>query len=190
MAEHPAESMKFKVTQIKNDINSEPERDFRILTLDKIFAWIDKKDYDPSIKQELKKMVSRYPHSAYPSFGKNFQKHLAAAQRAVRKNRPLFVGELGDSNYKKLDSLDGEFKAPEIKINDSGKNLNLPSVKSTPNDFDDFEILENKTDNNDEKNVLIERKPDENKKSIESNKIESKDNSVPYGMREISDDEF
>ena len=64
MADHSAESMKFKVTQFKNEEDTQPSRDFRILTLDKIFAWIDKKDYDERVKEELKKMISKYPHSA------------------------------------------------------------------------------------------------------------------------------
>ena len=33
----------------------------------------------------------------------------------ARKDRPLFVGELGDDNYKKLDSLSEDFKSPDLK---------------------------------------------------------------------------
>ena len=166
MAEHSAESMKFKVTQLKNDNDTEYNRDFRILSLDKILAWIDKKDYDETVKKELKRMIKSYPHSAYATFGKNFQKHLAAAQKAARKNRPMFVGELGDSNYKKLDSLDGEFKAPEPKINPENKPT-LPSVKSVKNDFDDLDFLDD--------DVCVEKKHEENKNEILKQELENLD---------------
>ena len=140
MPDHSAESMKFKVTQLKNEKDTQPSHDFRILTLDKIFAWIDKRGYDETVKEELKKMVSKYPHSAYSNFGKNFQSNLAIAQKAAHKNRPLFVGELGDSNYKRLDSLNDDFKKPEPK------NMSLPSIKSIKNDFDEMDMPEiNKT---------------------------------------------
>jgi hypothetical protein len=136
MADHSAESMKFKVTQFKNEEDTQPNHDFRILTLDKIFDWIDRKDYDERVKEELKKMISKYPHSAYSKFGKNFQKNLSIAQKAANKNRPLFVGELGDNNYKRLDSLNDDFKRPEPK------KMSLPSVKSIKNDFDEMDMPE------------------------------------------------
>ena len=114
MSHHSAESINFKVVNLNNP-DREDQRDFRMLTLDKVFAWIDKKEYDESIKNELKKMVSKYPSNAYSSFGKNFRNHLSKAQMLARKDRPLFVGELGDDNYKKLDSLSEDFKSPDFK---------------------------------------------------------------------------
>jgi hypothetical protein len=172
MSDHAAESMKFKVTQLKSEEDTQPNRDFRILTLDKIFAWIDKKDYDEKVKEELKKMISKYPHSAYSKFGKNFQKNLSIAQKAANKNRPLFVGELGDSNYKRLDSLNDDFKTPEPK------KMSLPSVKSIKNDFDEMDMPEiNKTQiSKDQKQEEIVQKKEEIK--------------IPYGLKEISNDEF
>lgn len=135
MSDHAAESMKFKVTQMNKNGEASELRDFRIITLDKIFSWIDKKDYDDVVKDELKKMVSKYPQNAYVNFGKNFQKHLGTAQKNARKNRPLYTGELGDDNYKKIDSLDDEMAKPEKK----GNIKNLPSVTSVSNDFDDMD---------------------------------------------------
>ncbi|MEI7486119.1 MAG: hypothetical protein WCJ72_01700 [Chryseobacterium sp.] len=114
MSHHSAESINFKVVNLNNP-DREEQRDFRMLTLDKVFAWIDKKEYDESIKNELKKMVSKYPSNAYSSFGKNFRQHLGKAQMLAKKDRPLFVGELGDDNYKKLDSLNDDFKSPDFK---------------------------------------------------------------------------
>ncbi len=188
MADHAAESLRFKVTPLRGDQErTEQPRDFRILSLDKIFAWIDRKDYDDNVKRELKKIVSKYPQSAYVHFGKNFQRHLAAAQKAARKNRPLFVGELGDNNYKKLQSLDEDFKTQE-EIVEKKKSSTLPSVKEIKNDFDDIEMPVEKSAS---KNEQIQ-----NENSVETNKIEKevvkdtkKEPSVPYGIKEISNEE-
>jgi len=188
MADHSAESMKFKVTQFKNEEDTQPNHDFRILTLDKIFAWIDKKDYDERVKEELKKMISKYPHSAYSKFGKNFQKNLSIAQKAANKNRPLFVGELGDSNYKRLDSLNDDFKSPETK------KMSLPSVKSIKNDFDEMDMPEiNKTQiTKDQKQEEIVPKQEEIEKDQKQEEIVQKKEEIkiPYGLKEILNDEF
>jgi len=188
MADHSAESMKFKVTQFKNEEDTQPSRDFRILTLDKIFAWIDKKDYDERVKEELKKMISKYPHSAYSKFGKNFQKNLSIAQKAANKNRPLFVGELGDSNYKRLDSLNDDFKSPEPK------KMSLPSVKSIKNDFDELDMPET----NKKQEEILQKKEeiakDQKQEEIVLKQVEVVPKKVeiktPYGLKEISNDEF
>jgi len=137
MPDPSAESMKFKVSHMGNDGNVNETRDFRTITLDKIHAWIDKKDYDNALKEELKRMVGTYPQNAYVNFGKNFQKHLAKAQKNASKNRPLFSGELGDDNYKKIDSMHEELKPPERK----GNITSLPNGKQTINDFEDQEML-------------------------------------------------
>lgn len=199
MSDHAAESMKFKVTQIKNEEDTQPSRDFRILTLDKIFAWIDKKDYDERVKEELKKMISKYPHSAYYKFGKNFQKNLAIAQKAANKNRPLFVGELGDSNYKRLDSLNDDFKKPEPK----NIKMSLPSVKSIKNDFDELDMPETNKDQiaKDQKQEEIVQKKEEieivpkQEEILKDQKQEEivpkqEEIKIPYGLKEISNDEF
>ena len=72
MSDNAAESMNFKVSAISQP--GRESRDFRMITLEKVYAWIDKKDYDESVKLELKKMVANYPNNAYVQFGKNFQK--------------------------------------------------------------------------------------------------------------------
>lgn len=190
MPDHSAESMKFKVTQLKNEQDTQPSHDFRILTLDKIFAWIDKRGYDETVKEELKKMVSKYPHSAYSNFGKNFQSNLAIAQKAAHKNRPLFVGELGDSNYKRLDSLNDDFKKPEPK------NMSLPSIKSIKNDFDEMDMPEiNKTqiakDKKQEEIEIVSKQEEIAKDQKQEEIVQKKEEiKIPYGLKEISNDEF
>lgn len=144
-----AENINMKISNI-----GQQERvpyDFRIITLDKIYDWIDKKDYDDSIKIELKKMAAKYPSNAYSQFGKNFQKHLSRAQTAARKNRPLFVGELGDDNYKRIKSFDKDFLEPEKNTSSTvtdvlNKNKNI-EMNMSKNEFDDdiVEKLNEKT---------------------------------------------
>ena len=136
MADHSAEYMKFKVVNGNGQIREDSHRDFRVLTLDKIFDWIDKRGYDAAVNAELKKMVSKYPHNAFASFGKNFEKHLAEAQKLASKNRPMFVGELGDDNYKRVESIGEDLVAPTGR----GKIKPLPKAEAFPNDFDDMEM--------------------------------------------------
>lgn len=176
MSDHAAESMKLKVVHTnKNGESSEP-RDFRILSLDKIFAWIEKKDYDDTVKAELKKMVSKYPHNAYASFGKNFQKHLGVAQKNARNNRPLYTGELGDDSYKKINSLDDNMAPPEKK----GNIKSLPSVMDAHNDFDDIEPPAPKIVNKeviDVPNSLLD--------SVEVEQPSLPVDEIPYGIHEV-----
>ena len=174
MADHAAESMKFKVVHSNKNGESPEARDFRIITLDRIFAWIDKKDYDDAVKDELKKMVSKYPQNAYVNFGKNFQKHLGTAQKNARKNRPLYTGELGDDNYKKINSLDDEMAPPER----SGSIKSLPSLASAKNDFDDMDPPAPKQSEQ-KKHGLSESKTED---SILPNP------EIPYGIHESTGD--
>lgn len=135
MSNNAAESINFKVVNM-----TQPDRkneDCRMITLDKVYAWIDKKEYDESIKNELKKMVAKYPNNAYVSFGKNFQKHLVKAQAIARKTRPLFVGELGDDNYMKLESLDAEFVSPQDKK--TSKVTEILTKQPTSADYKDLQ---------------------------------------------------
>lgn len=174
MADHAAESMKFKVVHTNKNGESPESKDFRIITLDKIFAWIDKKDYDDAVKDELKKMVSKYPQNAYVNFGKNFQKHLGTAQKNARKNRPLYMGELGDDNYKKIRSLDGEMESPDK----SGNIKNLPSLASVSNDFDDMD-------------PPAPKKPEAKKKDLSESRPDDlilPDSEIPYGLHESTGD--
>ena len=176
MSDHAAESMKLKVVHTnKNGESSEPQ-DCRILTLDKIFAWIEKKDYDDAVKAELKKMVSNYPHNAYANFGKNFHKHLGVAQKNARNNRPLYTGELGDDSYKKINSIDDNMAPLEKKSNIK----NLPSVIGTHNDFDDIEppapkIIDKEVI--DVPNALLD--------SVEVKQPSLLVDEVPYGIHEV-----
>lgn len=138
MAEHNAEYMRFKVVNDAGHARDEHRRDCRIITLDKIYDWIEKRGYDEAVNVELKKMVSKYPHNAFSSFGKNFEKHLLEAQQLAMKNRPMFVGELGDDNYKRVESIGDGLVSPSGR----GNIKELPKVGSVRNDFDDMEMPE------------------------------------------------
>ena len=127
MAEHNAEYLKFKVVNNAGDAKEE-NRDFRILTIDKIHRWIEKKGYDSAVNIELKKMLSKYPHNAFAAFGKNFEKHLGEARRLAAKNRPMFVGELGDENYRRVENVGEEPVAPRP----TGKVNSLPKASRIP----------------------------------------------------------
>ena len=185
MSDNAAESMNFKVSAISQP--GRESRDFRMITLEKVYAWIDKKDYDESVKLELKKMVANYPNNAYVQFGKNFQKHLVRAQNLARKTRPLFVGELGDDNYKKLESLNQDFVKPD-------KEKTTTVTKVLTKVYEDEEIQKMRDDFEDEivsDDLKAKEKIVENEnisQNIQPNTSTEKplQPSTPYGLKQIS----
>jgi len=108
-------------------------------------------------------MVARYPNNAYTTFGKNFQKHLIKAQALARKNRPMFVGELGDDNYKKLDSLDADFVSPDAKKTSTVTEVLTKQPKSA--DYADLQA------------------------DFENEEIQELKPNLPNGLKEIADSE-
>lgn len=161
-----AESMNFNVSSGEEKSRN---KDCRIITLKKVFDFIDKKDYDESIKKELKRIVSAYPQNAFESFGRNFSRHLATAQKSARKNRPMFIGELGEDSYKRLESIDGDFKAP-----DKSKSSVVSSLPKKPEvDFDDLEFSGAEGE--------APEAPEADQKPVED---------TPYGLKEINDSEL
>ena len=184
-----AESMNFNVSTGGEEKNR--NKDCRILTLKKVFDFIDKKDYDESVKKELKRMVSGYPQNAFESFGKNFSKHLASAHKAARKNRPMFIGELGEDSYKRLESIDGEFKAP-----DKNKNSVVSSLPKKPTvDFDDLEFLKMEEAAIEDAQEASEADQAVASEAVASEAVVSEavvnpeEAETPYGLKEINDSE-
>ena len=189
MAEHNAEYLKFKVVNNAGDAKEE-NRDFRILTIDKIHRWIEKKGYDSAVNIELKKMLSKYPHNAFAAFGKNFEKHLGEARRLAAKNRPMFVGELGDENYRRVENVGEEPVAPRP----TGKVNSLPKASTAPNDFDeefdDVNLSSAKSGEMPKPSVaetkipMAIREPEAADKAPK-NSSQAQDGDIPYGIRDL-----
>lgn len=84
--------MKFSVSSGKSRNPSK----LNTLTLEKVIAWIDKKESDEPVRRELKKMVSVYPQPALDNWMKNYQTHLAKARQAVSHKQRIEIVELGE----------------------------------------------------------------------------------------------
>jgi hypothetical protein len=58
---------------------------FRPTSLKQIIEFIEIQDFDPELKNALKKQASRYPHAALQRFADNFEQMVTVAQRGLRK---------------------------------------------------------------------------------------------------------
>ena len=72
------------------------------ITLEKVFAWIEKKGLDEPVVKELKKMASVYPQAALENWMKNYQMHLVKARDIISKRQKIEIMELEDSVIEEL----------------------------------------------------------------------------------------
>lgn len=90
MSSNNAENFNFKVSNLsenKNNNKNFKKKEKRVLrppTLKFIHDTIDKKDYDPAVKEGLKKSASSYPHHALQRWIDQFDLFLAKARRDAR----------------------------------------------------------------------------------------------------------
>ena len=90
MSSNNAENFNFRVSNLsenKNNSKNFKKKEKRVLrppTLKFIHDTIDKKDYDPDLKDELKKSASNYPHHALQRWIDQFDLFLTKARRDVR----------------------------------------------------------------------------------------------------------
>mgnify|MGYP003335381198 CR=1 FL=1 len=82
-----AENFKVKISTGNNDVDSRMPCDFRNITIKSVFKLIDSKDLPIEIKEELKKMASKYPHQALDGFIKGMERNIVAAQKTVMKKQ-------------------------------------------------------------------------------------------------------
>lgn len=69
------------------------------ITLDKLINWIDKKEVEMPVKEELKRMAGKYPENALPNWVKNYNRHLLKAKKKVKSiEYPDFTGEKSEEN--------------------------------------------------------------------------------------------
>ena len=76
--------------------NSRTPSKLNTITLEKVIAWIDKREPDEPVRKELKRMVSFYPQTALENWMKNFQTHLSKARQAVSQKQRIEIVELGE----------------------------------------------------------------------------------------------
>lgn len=105
MSTNNAENFNFKINNLADNRSTKPnkKKEKRVLrppTLKFIFDTIDKKDYDPLVKEELKKSASNYPHHGLQRWIDNYDQFLAKARRDVRDK--TILESTRKANEKKL----------------------------------------------------------------------------------------
>jgi hypothetical protein len=112
MPENP-DSIKFSISNGQNRKNEY----FQNITLKKVIFWIDQKDIDQETKNELKRMVSRYPHHALERWINNYTKNVSNARKNLRsRNKTTNLPKTEDEFLKKTknsfdeDSHNGNFE--------------------------------------------------------------------------------
>lgn len=85
------------------------------ITLEKVNAWIEKKNLDKPIEKELKLMAAVYPQDALENWMKNFQLHLVRAREKFQKIQKIEVIELGEEEEEQYNNDDTTLgKAPNF----------------------------------------------------------------------------
>lgn len=84
MSINSAEKMNFKLLSTGDQLERKP-CDFNILTIKELLKWIDEKDIDEKVKEELKKKCSNYPQQALSNWKNNYNTHLTRAIKKIKK---------------------------------------------------------------------------------------------------------
>jgi len=92
------EGMKFSISAG----NTRKPSKLNTITLEKVFAWIEKKGLDKPVVVELKKMASVYPQAALENWMKNYQMHLVKAREKISKRHRIEIIELEDNVIEEL----------------------------------------------------------------------------------------
>jgi hypothetical protein len=95
-----AEKFGFKVG-IAGDEEKKPCK-LQIMTLERVYNFIDNKKFDAKLTVELKKLASKYPQQALENFIHNFNTHLLKARKTIRLSKPTTtLPELGEDTQPK-----------------------------------------------------------------------------------------
>ena len=108
MASNTTEGVNFRVVSMgRDEVDSRRPCNFRPLTLENLYQWIDSKNLEPRIKAELKAMAGQWPQQALPVWQKSYTRHLVIAQNKVRNGPAPEPKPLGEDDEK--DKADGNF---------------------------------------------------------------------------------
>jgi hypothetical protein len=95
------ENVNFKISA-GGDGKNRPPSDLRPLTVEKVLAFIDSKNFDGQIKAILKEMALNYPKNALKNWIKNFSKHAMKAQKLLAKNPQKGVQEIQEKSEQSM----------------------------------------------------------------------------------------
>jgi len=132
-----AENFNFKLTNLSDNRTTKPsqKKEKRVLrppTLKSIHDQIDRKDFDPVLKEELKKSAAKFPHHALHVWIENYDKYLTKARQDVRDRL------ISESNKKNATSQNQDLEKKDVLkiedislVEDNDASLGLP-----PEDYD------------------------------------------------------
>jgi hypothetical protein len=107
---YDAESLKFKVTTGRPEIDDRKPCNFKRVTLQSVTNWIDGLNMDPQVKEELKKKAERYPQAALPTFVNNYKTLVGRIRKKLReeseKVTQLQTGEKENASNEKSSKED------------------------------------------------------------------------------------
>ena len=89
-----AENIDVKLISGNYEVDNRKPSNLRILTLEKLFAFIDGKVKDEKLAEIVKNAAKQYPQQALSNFKKNIQSHIAQSQKKL--NNKAFEGEIGE----------------------------------------------------------------------------------------------
>lgn len=81
------ENFKVKITTGRDEVDTRKPCDFSNLNIKKLCAWIDNQPVNSTLKSELKRSASSYPHQALPNWKKNFSKHVSRIQNNLNNKK-------------------------------------------------------------------------------------------------------
>jgi Sec-independent protein translocase protein TatA len=82
-----AESLKFKVTTGRPEIDEREPCNFKHPHLGGVLNWIGKMNLDQQIMEELKSVAKRYPQAALPTFIKQYQTHIGRIREKLKEEK-------------------------------------------------------------------------------------------------------
>lgn len=121
MATNNSENLNFKITNLSDNRanrhgKKKTKRVLRPPTLKFIFDTIDNKDFDPMLKEELKKSAADFPHHALQFWIENYDKFLAKAKRDVRDR---IITDSNANNENVSASLMSELEILEVEFEEN-----------------------------------------------------------------------
>lgn len=100
MSSNHTEGFSFKITNMGKDETRKP-CNFNILNLKDLHNWINKKEIEDALKEELKNMASRYPQQALVNWQSNYSRHLLVAKKKL-KSKEVILPKIEDEIEEKI----------------------------------------------------------------------------------------
>jgi hypothetical protein len=140
MSTQNAEGLKFRVVSTGNPtVDRRKPCKLRVLTQEKLQAWIESQQLDARVKQHLKLMAGQYPQQALEAWVKNYNYHLAKAQEKVQQeNLSVYAPPQAVPVYAPPQAVEPttETVKEERNVIHVSKEVELPQAPGDASEFD------------------------------------------------------